>query len=61
VEVTQRRNSINIKPAKPLDPEETLTAEEERIVAKGFRQLRRGGYVNWDRLKEGMCREIAIV
>jgi bifunctional DNA-binding transcriptional regulator/antitoxin component of YhaV-PrlF toxin-antitoxin module len=61
VEVTKRRNNINIKPAKPFDPEDTLTAEEERMVAKGFGQLRRGEYVNWDRLKEGMCREIAVV
>jgi AbrB family looped-hinge helix DNA binding protein len=28
-EVTQRRNCISIKSAKPLDPDDTLTAEEE--------------------------------
>ena len=30
---------------------ETLTPEEERIVAKGLKQLRQGEYLTWDQLK----------
>ncbi len=51
VEVTNRRNRIMIKPKKLVDPEDTLTPKEERIVAKGFRQIKRGEYVTWDQLK----------
>ena len=34
-----------------MKPSFGLAPEEERIVAKGFRQLRRGQYVTWDQLK----------
>ena len=38
VEVTGRKGWILIKPKKLVDPEDTLTPQEEKIVAKGFRQ-----------------------
>lgn len=34
-------------PKKPIDLEDTLTPEEEKLVAKGMRQLRRGQFVTW--------------
>ncbi len=52
VEVTKSRDHVVIKPKKLVDPEDTLTPEEEKIVARGFRQLKRGQYVTWDKLKD---------
>ena len=51
MEVTRNKDRIIIKPKKLVDPEDTLTPKEERIVAKGFRQLKKGQYVTWDQLK----------
>ena len=52
VEVTHSRDRIVIKPKKLVDPEETLTPEEEALVDKGFRQLKRGEYLSWEDLKD---------
>ena len=52
VEVTRSKDRIVIKPKKLVDLEDTLTPEEEKTVAKGFRQLKRGQYVTWDQLKD---------
>ena len=51
VELAERHDRIIIKPKKLVDPEDTLTPEEERTVAKGFRQLKRGEYITWNQLK----------
>ena len=51
LEVTRNKDRIIIKPKKLVDPEDTLTPKEERIVANGFRQLKKGQYVTWDQLK----------
>jgi hypothetical protein len=40
-----------IKPKKIDDPDDTLTSEEERIVEKGFDQLRRGKFISLDKLR----------
>ncbi|MGA2607682.1 MAG: hypothetical protein ABSH01_09520 [Terriglobia bacterium] len=40
-----------IKPKKLVDPEDTLTPDEEKAVERGFRQLKRGEYVDWEALK----------
>jgi|ERR1700683_129746 AbrB family looped-hinge helix DNA binding protein len=52
VEVTHSKTSITLKAKKLVGPEDTLTPEEERVVAKGFRQLKRGNYVAWGHLKD---------
>jgi bifunctional DNA-binding transcriptional regulator/antitoxin component of YhaV-PrlF toxin-antitoxin module len=52
VEVTRRKASITIKRKRFVDPQDTLTPEEEKMVAKGFRQLRRGEHVTLDQLKD---------
>ena len=36
------------------DPEDTLTPEEEKLVAGGFRQIKRGQHVTWDQLKHAL-------
>ena len=56
VEVTTRRGRGEIQPKRLVDLEDTLTPEEEKIVAKGFRQLKRGQFVTWDQLKNELDR-----
>ena len=56
VEVTTRRGRVEIQPKRLVDLEDTLTPEEEKIVAKGFRQLKRGQFVTWDQLKNEVGR-----
>ena len=53
VEVTKNKDRIVIKPIKRVrNPRlETLTPEEERVVAKGLKQLREGDSLTWDQLK----------
>lgn len=56
VEVTGGRGRVVIKAKKLVDPEDTLTPREGKIVARGFRQLKRGEYVTWDQLKNELGR-----
>ncbi len=44
-------DGMKTKSQRLADPEDTLTREEERIVARGFKQLKQGKYVTWDQLK----------
>jgi antitoxin MazE len=50
LEITRSKNRIVIKPMK-IDQDDILTTEEEKIVEKGFDQLKRGEYLNWEELK----------
>jgi AbrB family looped-hinge helix DNA binding protein len=58
VEVTRSSDHVVIKPKKlvglaptknPL--EVSLTLDEEKAVARGFKQLKRGEHVKWDELR----------
>ena len=51
VEVTRAKDSVVIKLKKLVDPDDILTPEEEKIVRKGIRQLRRGEYVTLEQLE----------
>jgi len=51
VEVTRRKDQVVIRLKKLVDPEDTLTPDEEKAVERGFRQLKRGEYVDWEALK----------
>ena len=51
MEVTRRKDHVVIKPKKLVDPEDRLTPDEEKAVARGLRQLKRGEYVDWEALK----------
>lgn len=51
VEITRSKRRIVIEPKKMDDSDDTLTSEEEKIVEKGFNQLKRGESVNWDKFK----------
>ncbi len=57
VEVTRRQNRISIKPKKLVDPEDTLTPEEKKLVRKGEEQLRRGEYVTLEELEDELDRQ----
>ncbi len=56
VEVSLKKNQIVIEPRRLVSPEDTLTPEEEKIVEKGFAQLKRGEYVTWEQLKHELDR-----
>ena len=51
VEVSRERGTAVIKPKRLVDREETLTAAEEKLVAKGFKELKRGRSVPWPQVK----------
>ncbi len=51
VEITRRQGMVVIKPKKLVDADDILSPEEEKIVEKGFAQLKRGEYVTWEELK----------
>ena len=51
VEVSVEGANIVIKPKRLVDLEDTLSPEEEKLVDKGFKQLKQGEYVSWEELK----------
>jgi len=51
VEVCVEDNNIVIRPKRLVPLEDTLSPEEEALVAKGFEQLKRGEYTAWEELK----------
>ena len=54
VEVTRDKNTVVVKPKKVADPEVVLTAEEEKLVAKGFAQIQKGEYETLDQIKHDL-------
>ena len=54
IDVRQNCGTVVIQPQKPLDPEDSFTPEEEKSIAKGFRQLRQGEWVDWEDLKQSV-------
>ena len=52
VEVSRNRDGVVVKPKRLVDRDDSLTPEEEKLVAKGFEQLRRGEHVAWEKLKD---------
>ncbi len=51
VEVSVEGTNIVIKPKRLVALEDTLSPEEEKLVDKGFKQLKQGAYVPWEELK----------
>lgn len=54
VEVSRAGGAVVIKPKRLVDREDTLTAAEEKVVAKGFKELKRGQSAPWPRVKRGL-------
>jgi len=52
VEVNREGSDIVIRPKRLVDLDDTLSLDEEKLVAQGFRQLRRGDSVLWSELKD---------
>ena len=52
VEVSRNGQNIVIKPKRLVDVGDTLSPEEEKLVDKGFMQLKRGDSVLWTELKD---------
>ena len=50
-QTTRNKNMVVVKPKKFVDSEAVLTAEEEKLVAKGFAQIQKGEYETLDQLK----------
>ena len=54
MEVSRKKNQLVVKRKKLVDAEDTLTPEEEKLVAKGFSNLQRGKYETWEQLKHDL-------
>jgi len=52
VDVTLQGSDIVIRPKRLVDLDDTLSPEEERLVEKGFRELRQGRSVAWSAMKD---------
>jgi AbrB family looped-hinge helix DNA binding protein len=51
VEVMSSGSDIIIRPKRLVDSEDVLSPEEEELVERGFKQLKKGEYVAWKELK----------
>ena len=54
VEVTRAGGTVVIKPKRLVDREENLTAAEEKVVAQGLKELKRGQSVPWPKVKRDL-------
>jgi len=52
VDVILQGSDIVIRPKRLVDLDNTLSPEEEKLVEKGFRELRQGKSVAWNELKD---------
>ncbi|MDD5264270.1 MAG: AbrB/MazE/SpoVT family DNA-binding domain-containing protein [Candidatus Bipolaricaulis sp.] len=52
VEVNRQGSDIVIRPKRLVDLDNTLSPEEEKLVEKGFQELRQGNSVPWSALKD---------
>ena len=52
VDVSRQGSEIVIRPKRLVDLDDTLGPEEEKLVEKGFRELRQGKSVAWSTLKD---------
>ena len=56
IEVVRSENHIVLKPKKLVDPDDTLTVDEEHTVRQGEEQLRQGEFVTLDDLEHELER-----
>lgn len=52
VEIKRQGNALVIKPKKVIDADDVLTPEEEKLVRKGEKDLRKGRSVTWAEAKK---------
>jgi len=51
VEINQWKGQVIIKSKAIGDSEETLNAAEEKLLKRGFKELKQGQYTTWPKLK----------
>lgn len=51
VEINQWEGRVLIQPKTVVDTEETLSLAEEKLLERGFRELKRGQSETWQKLK----------
>jgi AbrB family looped-hinge helix DNA binding protein len=51
VAFTEKRDGVLITPKRQIDPDDTLTPKEARIVRRGLAQLKRGESKPWRAVK----------
>jgi hypothetical protein len=56
VAFSRQSNGVLIKPRRLVDPDDTLTPAEARIVRRGEAQLRRGESKPWRAVKDALPR-----
>jgi len=54
VEVSRAGGAVVIKPKRLVDREDMLTPAEEKVVARGFKELKRGQSTPWPRARRGL-------
>jgi AbrB family looped-hinge helix DNA binding protein len=54
VAFTEKRDGVLIKPKRTVDPQDTLTPEEAKVVKRGLAQLRRGESKPWRAVKNAL-------
>jgi bifunctional DNA-binding transcriptional regulator/antitoxin component of YhaV-PrlF toxin-antitoxin module len=50
----EQKNGVLIKPKRVVDPDDTLTPAEEKIVRRGLAQLKRGESKPWRAIKDAL-------
>jgi AbrB family looped-hinge helix DNA binding protein len=56
VEIRSAQGAVLIKPKRLVDPNDTLSSQEEKAVRKGEAELRRGDYVTLAQLHNDLDR-----
>ena len=56
VAFAEQKNGVLIKPKRLVDPQETLTVADAKIVRKGEAQLKRGQSKPWREVKHALPR-----
>jgi len=56
VAFAEQKNGVLIKPRRLVDPEDTLTPAEAKVVRRGEAQLRRGQSKSWRAVKHALAR-----
>ena len=56
VAFSEQKNGVLIKPKRTVDPDDTLTPAEAKIVRRGEAQLKRGESKPWREVKDALPR-----
>ena len=54
VEIAQEGNHVVIKPKQIVDPEDTLSPEDEEAVRQGMAEIERGDVIPWSQVEHDL-------